>query len=372
MKTRTVMVHISCLLVLCLFLLPLCGCFWRFFGTSKTFPDMVEYTEEEVLAVAAEKYDLIKIYEGSYEVFEYGHGPADGAFGTNLSFAVENPDNAEAALSSFAGKNGGHDIQGRFNGFRGYYTPAVDKNGNRKILFYNLNIHKDAAIADTVGVCDYPADLLPDEIPESLYDNVENSDMRLYLNKHFPTANSTRGYRIGEHLTRHYTTGREGEDSFIRYYKEGDRVVFDLVSDPEGKGLDGSSEQQTVFSTSDRYGTCHMYYGLDVGELFDCTYTYTEQAPGVPGVGAIDAHVKLREGYAADAGEICYIFFWVRRSYYIEGDSGPVITEDTVRIRGETRWDKVFYVKPMEGIDHAESTDIRITDFYIFYEKKTG
>jgi hypothetical protein len=64
------MKKISALLPMLLITLSLSSCF--LFGEVTTHPDMVEYTEEEILEVAKEKYGMPEMELGSFTSFPDG------------------------------------------------------------------------------------------------------------------------------------------------------------------------------------------------------------------------------------------------------------------------------------------------------------
>ena len=102
-------------------MLTLSSCF--LFGRVTTYPDMVEYTEAEVLEVAKEKYQIVRWVFTSEEIMGDASYDEEGEFCLTFfdegRFSTEptGGDNIEAAFTSFAGKNGNHDIQGRYSIF---------------------------------------------------------------------------------------------------------------------------------------------------------------------------------------------------------------------------------------------------------------
>ena len=78
------------------------------FDKSTVYPDMVEYSETEILEAAKAKYNINSFLYTSYRVdkkervsteFNYNNYSCNGIF-SNL----KNPDNLKKALTSFAGK----------------------------------------------------------------------------------------------------------------------------------------------------------------------------------------------------------------------------------------------------------------------------
>ncbi|MBQ5661661.1 MAG: hypothetical protein IIV17_01330, partial [Clostridia bacterium] len=176
-------------LTLCLLLPLLSSCF--LFGGVTTHPDMVEYTENEILEVAKEKYGITDWIFNGIDIQGKALYDADGAFRLTFyndgQFGTEfvNGDNIEAAMQAFAGKNGGSHIQGMFSHFLCYVALGKCADGSLKFVYYNTNIHKDAAIASTVGVSDYVFEVLPDEITNDLFTvDAKWTSMQLFLNNY--------------------------------------------------------------------------------------------------------------------------------------------------------------------------------------------
>ena len=187
-------------------LLFLTSCF--LFGDVTTHPDMVEYTESEILEVAKEKYGVTEwIFTGT-EILGKAWYDVEGAlcleFYNDGQFSTEfvNGDNIEVAMQAFAGKNGNHDIQGRYSHFLCCIALGKCADGSMKFVYYNTNIHKDAKTADTIGASDYIFDVSPTEITDSLFDGPSNwHEMRRFLEEF--KAGDPRGFCYsGERLTR--------------------------------------------------------------------------------------------------------------------------------------------------------------------------
>ncbi len=125
------------------------------------YPNMCEYTFDEVLATAMEKYNL--------EYFVYDINPEwcfpKGSHGliSSLPFDIVNDDNLEVAINSFAGKNAGYQYQMMHSNFACYINIAKDYNGNYLFVLYNTNIHRDALLEHTIGACLYTSDIPPEE-----------------------------------------------------------------------------------------------------------------------------------------------------------------------------------------------------------------
>ena len=181
------MKNLFLLMMLLFSALFLSSCFW--FGTSTTYPDMVEYSQAEVLLVAKEKYDISRyIFD---DLYFKGETSGEGEEFTVLDYSSQFPsifvngDNVENAFRAFAGKNGGHDIQGYYHAFLCYVALVECQDGSLKFIYYNTNIHKDAEIIDTIGASDYTLDISPEEITNSLFTVANNwARMVVYLNQY--------------------------------------------------------------------------------------------------------------------------------------------------------------------------------------------
>ena len=119
------------LIIICIFSsLALFSCF-----IHPTHPDVVEYSNEEILAAAQEKYSVAEWIFCDFEMRGEITESADGSFEITLhneQFGknFENGDNLSTALTSFAGKNGGHDVQGMYSNFLCYVALAKCTDGD--------------------------------------------------------------------------------------------------------------------------------------------------------------------------------------------------------------------------------------------------
>lgn len=149
-------------------------------------PDMVEYSIDEVLEIAKEKCNITSwIFINNKMNGKY----KDGQLESFNDIKIINPENIDISFTSFAGKNGNHDIQGMYSNFICYYALGIDNNDNPKFIFYNTNLNKDAVIADTIGMSDYPFDVLPNEITltgEELFKEIKYYELNQELIKRFP------------------------------------------------------------------------------------------------------------------------------------------------------------------------------------------
>lgn len=355
-------------LTLCLLLPLLCSCF--LFAQGTTHPDMVEYTEEEILEVAKEKYGVTEwIFTGTEIMGEVSYD-TEGVFTLEFygslysnQFSTEfvNGDNIEAAMQAFAGKNGGSHIQGMFSHFLCYIALGECANGSLKFVYYNTNIHKDAEIADTIGASDYTFEVLPNEITNDLF-TVDSrwTSMQLFLND-YKDGHPRGFYYSGERLTRRRVL-KYYDYVELEFYKENGEVVYDVFyTEDEEK----PEERRLVYSTSDRYDVIYNYYGLDKSEYFDITTTVT-QSTEQESCMSLKAHVKAKE----IDGTVLYSQFLYSAEYYVLREDGPVLHGTA----NETVTDTLDFsfgwmLDKMDGINHAETAKFNFSHFYIFYAK---
>ena len=335
------------------------------FGT--THPDMVAYTEREVLDVAKEKYGVTDwIFTGTEMRGEASYDANgvftltfydDGQFGTEFVGG----DNVEAAMQAFAGKNGNHDIQGRYSRFLCYIALGTCADGSLKFVYYNTNIHKDAQIADTIGASDYTFEVLPTEITNELF-TVDSkwTSMQLFLNDY--KDGNPRGFVYsGERLIwrRNQTTY-----SFVEFefYKENGGIVYDIYYT---KNEEKPEERRLVYSASDRYAVIYNYYGLDKSQYFDITQTVT-QSTELESCMTLKGYVKAKE----IDGTVLYSRCLYSAEYYVQRDGKTVLHGTT----SETVIDKLSFefgwmLDKIDGVDHAKTAKFYLSRFYIFYEK---
>ena len=359
------MKKIIALLLIVLIMFTLSSCF--LFGEVTTHPDMVEYTEEEILEVAKEKYGITDWIFNGIDIQGKALYDADGAFRLTFyndgQFGTEfvNGDNIEAAMQAFAGKNGGSHIQGMFSHFLCYVALGKCADGSLKFVYYNTNIHKDAAIASTVGASDYVFEVLPDEITDDLFTvDAKWTGMQLFLNN-YKDGNPRGFFYSGERLTWRRSVKYNGYTD-LEFYKENGKVVYDLYYTKDEEKPD---ERRLVYSTSDRYGVIYDYYGLDKSQYFDITQTVT-QSTEQESCMSLKAHVKAKE----IDGEVLYARFSYSAEYYVLGEDGPVLHGTA----NETVTDTLDFsfgwmLDKMDGINHAETAKFIFSRFYIFYEK---
>ena len=350
--------------------LSLSSCF--LFGEVTTHPDMVEYTEDEILKVAKDKYGITEwIFTGT-EIMGEATYDAEGIFTLEFygslysdQFSTEfvNGDNIEAAMQAFAGKNGGHDIQGMYSHFLCYVALGECADGSLTFVYYNTNIHKDAEIADTIGASDYTFEVLPAEITNDLF-TVDSkwTSMQLFLND-YKDGHPRGFYYSGDRLTRRRNAKYDGYIEF-EFYKENGEVVYDIYYTEDEEKLE---QRRLVYSTSDRYGVIYNYYGVDKSQYFDIYQTVTQSTEDQSCM-ALKAHVKAKE----IDGTVLYSQFLYSAEYYVKRDDRAVLHGTT----NETLIDKLEFecgwmLDKMDGVDHTQTAKFYLSRFYIFYERNT-
>lgn len=357
------MKKIIALLLIVLTTLTLSSCF--LFGRTPTHPDMVEYTEEEILEVAKDKYGITEwIFTGT-EIRGEAWYDAEGVFKLKfyeeyLSTDFTNGNNIEAAMQAFAGKNGGHDIQGMYSHFLCCVALGECADGSLKFVYYNTNIHKDAKIADTIGASDYTFEVLPTEITNDLF-TVDSrwTDMQLFLNE-YKNGNPREFVYSGERLTRRRN---EKYNSYVEFefYKENNKVVYDVYyTKDEYK----PEERRLVYSTSDRYGVIYNYYGANKTQYFNITQTV---APSDD-----ESNVMELWGYVETKpidGTVIYSNIGYRAKYQVMSD-GKIIEHNSSDNAYDTlNFKRGYGIDMIDGVDHTETAKFTVYDYYILYER---
>ncbi|MCH5171463.1 MAG: hypothetical protein J1F31_01325 [Erysipelotrichales bacterium] len=352
--------------IICTFVLALTlsSCF---FERIKIHPNMVEYNENTVLETAKEKYDIKSFIFTNRKI--HGETRYDESDQFIVSFRTSsfnsnfiNGDNIELAFTSFAGKNGGHDIQGMYYDFLCYVALGLNTEGIAKFIYYNLNLDKDAEIVNTIGCSDYPYDILPTEITNELLTPPNNwGEMNIYMKKHFKDIGTSfnyckdkLSYGYGDIYNRYV---------YIEFYRENDEIVYDLIYVED---VYKKTEPKLVYSTSNRYDVIYNYYGQDISKYVEVEYTIEESDT--------DPNFDLLTGKAIIKpveGKIIYSQLNVRASFNILKDNKVIIKEDGDLYRFTTEVEKSILIEKIENIDHKKTAKLKCIDFYILYEKES-
>ena len=335
------------------------------FGSVTTYPNMVEYSNSKVLEVVKEKYDIEKflftdmvikgkVNKNKEEIYEY-------TIYSSISNNFINPDNVNKAFTSFAGKNGNHDVQGHYQYFLCYCALGITKDNQAKYLYYNTNIDKNETIESTIGSSDYNLEVLPNEITDITYGDLSSwNDMYLYINKHFKINGKYLGFDYSkDRLSLSYNERYHGLVT-MEFYKENSNVVCDLYyAEDENK----EEERRLVYSTSSKYGVIYNYYGMDKSLYLDIDYSISQSEE--------DKSMLLLKGKATIInipGNIIYSQLTYSVNYLTMKDNKSVLHEESEQLLNVSKIEKGYLVEKIEN--QEEKASFAIKDFYILYEKE--
>ncbi len=352
------------------FCLTLTSCF----ETTK-FPDMVEYSEEEVLEVAKEKYNIKRFYytgvrvnKKDYEKEEFSYDNFDCC---GILNNLVNPNNVEVALTSFAGKNGGHDIQGMFRYFACYVALGIDEDNNAKFIYYNTNINKNKKIEDTIGSSDYPYDLHPSKINTRFMDEITMDWLRAYFKKMYNDEISIKGlyYCFDKPTIITYLGSRDIH--MIQFYEENNKTVFDIfrIELDDHYYTNNINEyitnQELIYSTSNQYEIYYAKYGANPNDFFEIKYT-VEQSTEASYLDLVSGTITLK-----DVGkEVVSYSFNYCITYKVKMENGDITTQDHLHWHTELRNNRFgLLIDQIEGINHEETTTVTIESWRIIYKK---
>lgn len=328
-----------------------------------TFPDMVEYTQEEILAIAKDKYQIESFlfteneFHGDVNVDTNGNLQINSYGDFNDNFL--NGNNISAALTAFAGKNGDSTIQKQYKNFLCYVALGLNTDGEAKFIYYNTNIHKDAVQIDTIGMSDYPFEILPNEINKETFSSLSAwGDMHTYMNKRFA---SKANYDYSKNrLTAYYVDKYESRIE-LSYYIENEELTYDLFY------LKKDQAPLLVYSSSERYGVIYKRSEADIQTYVDTQYTVM-QSTDQTNCEVLYGTATIKEIFS---GTLLYSEISVR-AYYKVLIEGVVLNRtviqryfDTNEVTIEIEMDKI------KGINHHTTASIAVGDFYIFYEKSS-
>lgn len=344
------------------------------FGTSTKFPDMVEYSEQEVLEVAKEKYNIQKFYYTGLEVRK-SYNPVDGFSYDNYDCLgifnnIKNPDNIEKALTSFAGKNGGHDIQGMYRYFACYIALCEDGNGDTKFVYYNTNINKNEQIADTIGSSDYPYDLHPSKINTKFIDEITMDSLRINFKKQYHDEISIKGILYCFDTPTIVTSLNYSYYTYLVQFYEEDKVVFDIfritVSDVYNYDIinQNITSKELIYSTSNKYEIHFAKYGVNPNDFFDINFT-VEQSTEANNLDLISGTITVK-----DVGkEVVNYSFNYTISYKVKDEDGKLIIRESTKGSSELKNNRFgLLIDKIDGHNHKQSTNVTISSFYIIYK----
>lgn len=356
-------------------LFTLCLTITSCFGTITRFPDMVEYEEQEILEVAKEKYNIKSFYYTSLRVdkshnasdeFSYNNYECQGIFNN-----IKNPDNLEKALTSFAGKNGGHDIQGRYALFACYVALGIDNNNNAKFIYYNTNINKNENIANTIGSSDYPYVLHPSKINTKFMDEITWDTFRSNFKKQYHGEISIKGLCYGFDKPTIITSLVSNTGNYlIQFYEEEEKVVFDIfkIEVEDYYEYDDISQyiksMELIYSTSKKYDFYFNKYGVNPNDFFNIKFS-VDQSTEASYLDLVSGTITVK-----DVGkEVVNYSFNYKITYKVKNENGQIITKDEIRSHTELKNNRFgLLIDKIEGLDHKELTTVTITSFYIIYK----
>jgi hypothetical protein len=307
---------------------------------------MIEYSKNDVLSVAKNKYDIDYFLFDSLQIKGSKDNLTEG-----IPFNVVSPDNIESALSSFAGKNGGRQIQMMYKDFKSYYALGVTTNHQGIFIYYNLNLSKDVEIASTIGSSAYFLDTLPNEINKNLFNDIEDSYMKGFLNNRFDGFKYTNA-KFNDRLTYDITNNSNRlygfESGKIEFYKLNNNIFFDLYDD------------RLFYSSNPKYETFIKNYNEE--EYFNIDYKLDEEKK------VLDISLSFKDEYQfLEDNLYSYLGIRVSQGYYSEGKY--VEFEWTKDFINKTEYQYRINANEYIGSFNEELLQVKIIDAYFLYEK---
>jgi hypothetical protein len=339
------------------FLFILSSCF-----DYTTYPDMVEYSFDEVLKIAEDKYSINKWIFKDDEI----HGKySDGNLNSYKEIKLVNGDNLDVAFTSFAGKNGNHDIQGMYGNFICYYALGTDINGNAKFIFYNINLNKDASIYDTIGSSDYLYEVLPNKVVNlsyQIFNKINYDKLSLEINNQYKDLTLSSFNYNYDRLTVTYgvkSNEKVKGDSYLEFYLEDENIVYDYYR------INDKKEYVLKYSSSNKYAIIYDCYECDIDKYVDINYTIDTSTED-NSLDLIKGEAVIKENEVD--GNIIYSWIVTKVSYKNRGINDNII-DSTYSNYGEKETKIGLLMPKIEGIDHKETTKVKVTDLYILFQK---
>ena len=312
------------------------------------YPNMVEYTHEEVLEIAKEKYNIESYSFSEYELFKTRY--AEDNFHIS-EIDMINPDNLEVAFNSFAGKNG-PDMDKRYSNFASYVAVGTTYDGQNLFIYYNVNLDKDAVIYDTIGKSDYYLDILPSEITEEVLCDIENIELKQAIKEEYILTDPDRFNFYNGKITLNDRFGA----GYAEFYKEEGKIKYDIYNH--------YISNEIVFSTSSKYKAVYSKDGENFEKYFDISYNI--QYASNPEQVVITINVKLKK----EEYNIKYFQFY-SNFYLIDKNSENKDRIGNRRINRDQ--DDETYVliqfKSAMPFESYEDISVVLSNYYIIYEK---
>ncbi len=324
-------------------LVSFCSCFDYY-----EHENMVEYTKEEVLNVATNKYGLKKVYFDDLEI--RGH-IKDNEIVLENELKFINPDNLDASLRAFAGKNGNHDIQGIYSNFLAYLALALNDKSSYVWIIFNTNIAKDVAIVDTIGKFDYPYDVIPQQIDLKYVQSLDTTYLQ-YFNINLYKLFTSFNYNMFDYNEEVLTI--KISDYLFKFYLENKKVVFDLFI------LKNSKDSVLIYSTSNCYQTIDG--NKDYKDYFDIDYSMS-LAETFSSDYVLTGNIK----YKSSLENVLYIGFVYRLSYMVYDDFQYIQKTISENINASEYYLR-YYIPKYEDCDNYNLTEVIITRYYILLQ----
>lgn len=319
-----------------------------------TFPNMVKYDKEDVLAIAKEKYNVKDwLYTGGELHGAFYKADDEYKFDINygktmaIKIDLDSGDNLSAAFKSFAGENGGHYIQRDYWDFLSYIAIGLCEDDEIKYIYYNTNLDKDAVIADTIGSSNYNLDVFPTDITLESLNVPSNWDDMNKLAKRLVAVKITDYYYYGDRLTTSINT--PGGDCYIEYYLVDDELKYDIYSS-------SNEERELLYSNQDNYGVIYYYDGFDYSNMISIDYDFADDEDEA----IYNIHLELNNLplYVIRA-EIEYSYEY---SYLLIRNS------HSKWVLGDEIQDSMIKIKKNEEFNPKQDFSCKIKNFYIFYK----
>lgn len=343
---------------------------------TSCIPDfnVIKYTEEEVLEIAKEKYNIKEFYYTDLEVKiindKLSQISYDNYYCNGIFTKIINPDNLEKALSSFAGKRE-YNKKYSFD-FVCYLALGITEDNKSLFVYYNTTINKNQNIIDTIGSSEYPYDVKLEEINLNFIEEIELTSLRNNLKKEFNAKINIKN--IFYHFDKptfislpYYSK----EATMIQLYKENNSIVYDIFEIEKNGSFEYNNIQniliskELIYSTSNNYEVHFNKLDENVNDYFDLKYT-VEQSKEADYLDLISGTITLK-----DIGkEVVYYSFSYKIVHKIKIDNGELIDYESIEHCTELRNNRFgLLIDKIENHDHKETTKVEIISFLIIYKK---
>lgn len=326
--------------------------------TTSKYPNMVEYNEDYVLDIAKSKYDISEFIITGLKL----HGQYESQENNTIyeSIKLIDSENLESAMKSFAGVEGGKHIQAEFHNFLSYYAIAKTNNDEVLFIYYNLNLDKKAPIYHMLGSSKYPYDVLPTEVSKNIFTNSPNERLNNAFTSIFVDSGRSEAFDYSrDNLSITGYPSRQYSNTYMEFYKEDECVVFDFYHmDEESDNL--------IYSSSKRYGLIWNAPGIDISKYFEVTKEVTPSQEDTT-CDLLKATIKLNED--AINGTVIFSYMSGYFEYKRLNEEGKVISDIDKEGHNYTKEIKIsMLMERIEGINHSETTIVKLNSCFILYE----